>query len=185
MSAQASNDASRPRTSVRTRRPESATKSFAVSEGVRSRMQLQRTRDTAPELALRRELHARGLRYRVDRQPLRGLRRRADIVFGPARVAVYVDGCFWHGCPEHGNPRPSSNSWYWPDKIATNKARDADTDRRLMAAGWAVIRCWEHENPVDVASQVEAAVRTRRSCRRLKPAPRIEALEECSSTTVL
>ena len=86
---------------------------------------MQRTRDTAPELAVRRLLHAMGLRYRVDRQPLPGLRRRADLVFGPARVAVYIDGCFWHGCPEHGNPRPRANSGYWPAKIQRNQARDA------------------------------------------------------------
>lgn len=153
--------AGRPRTSSRTRRDESAATSYASTPGIRSRMQMQRTRDTAPELALRRLLHARGLRYRVDREPLPGLRRRADIVFGPARVAVYVDGCFWHGCPEHGNPRPASNGWYWPTKIATNKARDTDTDQRLTAAGWAVIRCWEHDDPAEVAARVEAVVRNR------------------------
>lgn len=109
--------------------------SFASSPGVRSRMQKQRTRDTVPELAVRRFLHARGLRYRVDRAPLAGLRRRADIMFGPARVAVFIDGCFWHGCPKHGNSRPSVNGWYWATKIQGNRDRDADTDARL-AAGW-------------------------------------------------
>lgn len=154
--------AGRPGSSSRTRREETAASSYASSAGVRSRMQLQKTRDTKPELAVRRLLHRRGLRYRVDRQPLADLRRRADIVFGPARVAVYVDGCFWHGCAEHGNPRPAANGWYWPDKIARNRARDADTDRRLAEAGWIVIRAWEHEEPEAVAARVESAVRARR-----------------------
>ena len=125
-------------------------------------MQSQRTRDTAPEMAVRRLLHAMGLRYRVDRTPIRGLRRRADLVFGPARVAVFIDGCFWHGCPEHGNPRPASNTWYWPAKIQRNKDRDADTDSRLLAQGWAVVRAWEHENPGDVAAHVGRLVLSRR-----------------------
>jgi DNA mismatch endonuclease (patch repair protein) len=128
-------------------------------------MQLQRTRDTAPELAVRRLLHALGLRYRVDRTPLRGLRRRADIVFGPSKVAVFVDGCFWHGCPEHGNPRPLANDWYWPDKIQRNKDRDADTDRILQEHGWYVIRAWEHEAPMDVAARTASAVEARRGRR--------------------
>ena len=118
-----------------------------------------RSRDTKPELAVRRLLHAMGLRYRVDRAPLAGLRRRADVVFGPARVAVFIDGCFWHGCPEHGNPRPAANSWYWPAKIARNNARDQDTDQALAAHGWAVIRAWEHEVPGEVAARVAATVR--------------------------
>src|SRR5579875_2994608 len=89
----------RPATARRRPRDDTADESWASSPAVRGRMQLQRTRDTAPELAIRRLLHARGLRYRVDVSPLPGLRRRADIVFGPAKVAVFVDGCFWHGCP--------------------------------------------------------------------------------------
>lgn len=129
-------------------------------------MQLQRTRDTGPEMAVRRLLHGMGLRYRVDIPPLAGLRRRADLVFGPSRVAVFVDGCFWHGCPEHGNPRPSANGWYWPEKIDRNRnrnrARDADTDRRLVEAGWLVVRAWEHEPPEQVARTVAEAVGARR-----------------------
>jgi DNA mismatch endonuclease (patch repair protein) len=104
-----------------------------------------------------------GLRYRVDYQPLSHLRRRADIVFGPARVAVYIDGCFWHGCPEHGRRRSSPNSWYWPEKIAKNQARDADTDVHLHAAGWAVVRRWEHDDPQEVAEAIALLVRARRS----------------------
>ena len=126
-------------------------------------MQLQKSRDTRPEMALRRLLHAAGLRYRVDRRlPLPGINRRADLVFGPAKVAVFVDGCFWHGCPVHGNPRIQSNTWYWPEKIARNQARDADTDARLASIGWLVIRVWEHEDPARVAEQIAPAVGERR-----------------------
>lgn len=154
--------AGRPTTSGRTRREASAAISTASSPGVRSRMQIQRTRDTAPELALRRLLHAQGLRYRVDRAPLRGLRRRADIVFGPARVAVYIDGCFWHGCSQHGN-QPASNTAYWSAKFERNRQRDTDTDARLTAAGWLVIRLWEHDPPEQAAQRVAHAVRERRA----------------------
>lgn len=115
-------------------------------------------RDTAPELALRRELFRRGLRYRVDR-PLDGRRRRrADLTFVSARVVVFVDGCFWHGCPEHGTA-PRANAAWWADKLAANAARDADTDAYLRGTGWTVLRFWEHEDPVSVADEVEAVVR--------------------------
>lgn len=119
-------------------------------------------RDTAPEMALRRELHRRGLRFRVDRPVLADKRRRVDIVFGPTKVAVFVDGCFWHGCPVHAT-QPRANSSYWQDKIATNQRRDRDTDRQLEAAGWMVIRIWEHEDPIDAASRIEDAVHRRRT----------------------
>lgn len=115
-------------------------------------------RDTKPEVALRRTLHARGLRFRVDRLVLRGLRRRADLVFGPARVAVFVDGCFWHGCPTHGT-WPKNNADFWREKIETNRLRDRDTDRRLIEAGWKVVRVWEHEDVSEVADRLERIVR--------------------------
>lgn len=124
-------------------------------------MQMQRTRNTAPEMKVRRLLHANGLRYRVDALVLDGLRRRADIVFTRVRVAVFVDGCFWHGCELHGNPRPRSNDWYWPEKIARNRERDIDTDRRLRAAGWEVVRAWEHEAAEEIAARVTTLVRLR------------------------
>lgn len=115
-------------------------------------------RDTKPEMAVRRAVHSRGLRYVVDARPLPWLNRRADLVFTRARVAVFVDGCYWHGCPEHGT-KARANADYWAPKIAGNIARDRDTDRRLAAAGWAVVRAWEHEDPDDVALAVVTAVR--------------------------
>jgi len=148
----------RPQSTARTRRPGSGATSTASSLGVRRRMQAQRTRDTAPELAVRRLLHAAGLRYRVDRAPLPGLWRRADIVFGPARLAVYIDGCFWHGCSQHGN-QPRANSDYWQPKLQRNRERDTETDRLLSEAGWTVLRAWEHEGPKDVAARVEQSLR--------------------------
>ncbi|HKY51051.1 MAG TPA: very short patch repair endonuclease [Candidatus Limnocylindria bacterium] len=122
-------------------------------------MQAQRRRDTDIELALRRQLHARGLRYRVDVAPLRRGRRRADVVFGPARVAVYVDSCFWHGCPDHGT-WPKANAGWWREKIEGNRRRDAETDAALVAAGWCVVRVWGHEDVQLAADRVEAAVRS-------------------------
>lgn len=115
-------------------------------------------RDTAPELALRRALYRQGLRYNVHRRPLPFLRRQADVVFPRAKVAVFVDGCFWHGCPEHGRRQHRTNSWYWPDKIEQNVIRDRDTDARLEEAGWTVVRVWEHEQMTDAADRVAAAV---------------------------
>ena len=126
-------------------------------------MQANRSRDTAPELAVRKPLHADGFRYRVASRPLADLRRTADIVFPGQRVAIFIDGCFWHGCPEHGRTSFSSNIEYWPNKIATNKARDADTNARLENAGWTVLRFWEHQAPDDVVELIESAVRSRRN----------------------
>lgn len=123
------------------------------------RMSAQRSQDTAPELAIRRALHAMGLRYRVHAQPLSGRCRKADIVFPRSRVAVFVDGCFWHGCPEHGRRRHKVNSWYWPEKITRNQLRDADTDARLRKAGWTVVRVWEHESPTAAAERIAGVVR--------------------------
>lgn len=124
-----------------------------------ARMRAQRRRDTAPEVALRRELHRRGARFFVDRAPLPGLRRRADLVFPRKHVAVYVDGCFWHSCPQHATS-PKNNAQWWADKLAANVVRDRDTDTRLAAAGWSVVRIWEHEDPAEAADRVQAALRT-------------------------
>jgi DNA mismatch endonuclease (patch repair protein) len=117
-------------------------------------MQRQARRDTKPELALRRELHRLGLRYRVDHGVLPGVRRRADVVFTRARVAVFVDGCFWHGCPDHGS-RPKANAEWWATKLAANVARDRDTDRLLADAGWRVVRFWEHADMGDGARRLQ------------------------------
>lgn len=129
----------------------------ATSPAVRRRMQATRGRDTAPELAIRRELHRRGLRYRVDAAPLATLRRRADIVFRRKRVAVFVDGCFFHGCPEHGT-RPKANADFWRAKIAANRARDMDTTERLSQAGWIVVRVWEHEPVLEAVERICASL---------------------------
>lgn len=123
-----------------------------------ARLARQRQADTSPELALRRELHRRGLRYFTDRAPLPGLRRRADLVFPRRRVAVYVDGCFWHRCPQHAT-FPKNNARWWSDKLAGNVARDRDTDARLVAAGWRVVRVWEHECVTAAADRVQDVMR--------------------------
>lgn len=139
------------------RRPAAAATSPAVSE----RMRRQRERDTAVELRLRRRLHAAGLRYRVHVRPLAGVRRTADIVFRPARVAVFVDGCFWHGCSEH-KTIPVSNRAFWDEKIRRNVERDADTRSRLEAAGWLYVQVWEHDDPDTAAKAIARLVRGRR-----------------------
>lgn len=132
--------------------------SWASSPGVRRGMQSNRGRDTKPELAVRRAAHAAGLRYRVDRRPLSGLNRRADLVFTRAKVAVFVDGCFWHGCPLH-HTVAKANADFWAQKVARNRDRDAETDRLLRDAGWTVIRAWEHEPPEEVVARIVAVVR--------------------------
>jgi DNA mismatch endonuclease (patch repair protein) len=116
-------------------------------------------RDSAPEVALRSLLHRRGRRFRKHhRIKLAGRRwTQPDLVFTRARVAVFVDGCFWHRCPEHGTS-PRANSSYWGPKLDRNVARDADTDRQLVALGWAVVRVWEHERPELIADRVEAVL---------------------------
>lgn len=124
-------------------------------------MKANRRRNTQPELRVRRLLHSAGLRYRVDYAPDRAnLRRRADIVFTRRRIAVFIDGCFWHGCPEHFIP-PKANAEYWVPKIATNIRRDRDTDRRLREAGWTVLRFWEHVDPQLAAESIIRQVAAR------------------------
>lgn len=118
-------------------------------------------RDTGPEVALRSELHSRGLRFRVDKAPVQGVRSRADLVFGPDKVAVYVDGCFWHCCPEHGT-MPKANAEFWEGKLRRNRERDVETDRSLREHGWEVVRVWEHEEVSEAADRVEDALRARR-----------------------
>ena len=119
-----------------------------------------RTTDTAPEMEIRSRLHAMGFRYRVDRRPERDVNTRADIVFGPAKVAVYVDGCFWHGCPDHGS-KPKTNRDYWLPKLRANKRRDVEIDLALRKSGWLVIRVWEHEDPEKVCRRIVRSVNRR------------------------
>jgi DNA mismatch endonuclease (patch repair protein) len=125
----------------------------ASSDAALSRMMAARQRDTAPEIELRAELSRLGMRYRLHRAVVPGVRRRPDIVFGSARMAVFVDGCFWHGCPRHGT-MAKSNRRFWEGKILANKVRDTDTNRRLRAAGWRVVRVWEHEDPRRAAARI-------------------------------
>ncbi|AEI13440.1 DNA mismatch endonuclease Vsr [Cellulomonas gilvus ATCC 13127] len=121
-----------------------------------ARMSRQHRRDTSPELALRRALHRRGLRYRVD-ATLPGIpRRRADVLFPRARLVVFVDGCFWHACPLHAT-QPAANGEWWRAKLEANVARDRDTDARLTASGWRVLRFWEHADMEAAAGAVETA----------------------------
>ncbi|MBR7833480.1 very short patch repair endonuclease [Actinospica durhamensis] len=120
-------------------------------------MRGNRSRDTKPELRLRSSLHALGLRYRVAIRPLASIRRTADVVFTGVKVAVFVDGCYWHGCPEHYRPA-KRNTEFWSDKIEKNQQRDAETDRLLEQEGWIVIRVWEHEDASIAAERVRGAV---------------------------
>lgn len=125
---------------------------------IRAKMQAQSAKDTKPEIALRRELHRRGLRFRVG-VPLPGApRRTADIMWTGRKVAVFVDGCYWHGCPEHFHI-PKTNAVWWLAKIGRNQTRDAETTELLEARGWTVIRIWEHEPLHQAADRVELAVR--------------------------
>ncbi|MGV0788679.1 very short patch repair endonuclease [Mycolicibacterium sp. XJ2] len=123
-------------------------------------MQANRWRDTRPELTLRSELFRRGLRYRVNKRPMPSLRRTADIIFSAAKVAVFVDGCFWHGCEEH-HTVSKTNPEYWSEKVRQNRARDADTNLRLVAEGWFPVRIWEHESVHDAADRIESIIRSR------------------------
>jgi DNA mismatch endonuclease, patch repair protein len=124
-------------------------------------MQGNRSRDTVPELALRSAVHALGLRYRVGVRPIPSLRRTADLVFTNAKIAVFMDGCFWHGCPDH-HRSAAANAQYWAEKVVQNRQRDYHTNRVLEANGWMAIRVWEHEDPRVAALRVADAWRERR-----------------------
>lgn len=135
--------------------------SWASSEATRRSMVGNRFRDTTPELRVRSAVHRRGLRYRVAARPLRSLRRTADLVFRPTKVAVFIDGCYWHGCPEHF-VLPRTNVEYWSGKIGGNVNRDRETDHALREAGWTVLRFWEHENVDAVVEEIVGVVTARR-----------------------
>jgi DNA mismatch endonuclease, patch repair protein len=111
-------------------------------------------------MALRSVLHAFGLRYRLNARLIAGSTRTVDIAFSGARVAVFVDGCFWHGCPEHGS-WPKANAQWWRAKIEANRVRDVDTTKRLEAQGWRVVRVWEHDDPNVAALDIAELVRRR------------------------
>jgi DNA mismatch endonuclease (patch repair protein) len=135
---------------------------MASSPGVALRMSRQRQRDTAPETTLRQELHSRGHRYRLG-IPVPGVARRTiDIAFTRVRVAVFVDGCFWHACPAHGTA-PKANGEWWSEKLARNVWRDGDTDKCLESEGWRVVRVWEHEAVSEAADRIETVLRSRRA----------------------
>ena len=122
-------------------------------------MQRVRQKNTSAESALRRELHARGIRYRIHVPVLTKPRRVADVAFSGLRVAVFVDGCFWHGCPEH-KTAPANNAAWWSAKLARNVERDRETDEHLSSLGWTVLRVWEHENMIRAATDIERIVRS-------------------------
>ena len=128
-----------------------------------------RQKGTGAEMALRRELYRRGLRYRVDFEVLRQPRRVADIAFPGLMIAVFVDGCFWHGCPEHAT-WPKQNAAFWLQKIEANRHRDTETNDRLRSMGWTVLRFWEHEPAPSAADTIANLVITTRSTHRESPA---------------
>lgn len=135
--------------------------SWASDPTRRKIMQANKRRDTKPEMEIRRGLHRLGLRYFVDRSPVPGSRRRADIVFPRQKIAVFVDGCFWHGCPVHGPTHFKTNAEYWTEKISTNQSRDADTNEQLAAAGWLVLRFWEHTQTHSAVEEIATQVTIR------------------------
>ena len=129
-------------------------------------MQSNRSRDTAPELAVRKLLHAAGFRYRVAARPIPSMRRTADILFTRAKLAVFIDGCYWHCCPTH-YVEPKSHVEYWRPKIAGNIARDLDTTQRLVDQGWIVVRFWAHEPPDEVAESITRVLEEIRAIRKI------------------
>ncbi|MBV6362750.1 very short patch repair endonuclease [Mycobacteroides chelonae] len=141
---------------------EGVPESWASSTAVRNVMRANRGRDTAPELALRRALHAAGLRYRLNTRPITGSRMTVDIVFPRARVAVEVLGCFWHGCPDHHRPA-IRNSEFWTTKIRGNVERDARKRTLLEVDGWELLTVWEHDDPAEAVKQIVQLVSRRRA----------------------
>jgi DNA mismatch endonuclease, patch repair protein len=138
---------------------------FPASAAVTANMKANRRTDTKPELALRAALHALGYRYRKDFRLDLPLRRvRPDVAFTRRKVAVFIDGCFWHACPQHGS-KPKSNEWYWSPKLAKNVERDRAADEALVQAGWTVVRLWEHTPLADAVAVVVDAVGEPKSLR--------------------
>jgi DNA mismatch endonuclease (patch repair protein) len=127
-----------------------------------------RQKGTDAEIALRRELYRRGMRYRVDYEVLKKPRRVADVAFPGLMIAIFVDGCFWHGCPVHAT-WPKQNAEFWRQKIETNRLRDADTNSRLLDVGWTVLRFWEHQSPTQAADAIAQTVAMARARRCASP----------------
>jgi DNA mismatch endonuclease (patch repair protein) len=124
-------------------------------------MQGNKSRDTKPEMLIRRYLHGVGLRYRVHSRPIKDWNRRADIVFPRAQIAIFINGCFWRGCPKHYITR-KTNAAYWILKINRNMARDVETYARLTSEGWLVLQIWEHDDLDKKAKQVKGKIQRRR-----------------------
>ncbi|MEO3807888.1 very short patch repair endonuclease [Sphaerisporangium sp. B11E5] len=135
--------------------------SWASSPAARKSMQANRSRDTAPELALRRALHGLGLRYRVCTRPITALPRTADVVFQASKVCVEMRGCYWHGCRAH-HRLPRANREYWSAKVERIRRRDREFEDLLAKAGWLLVVVWEHEDPMAAAQQIAMVVRARR-----------------------
>lgn len=133
------------------------------------RMARVRRKGTDPEIAVRKELFRRGLRYRVDYEVLKKPRRVADVALPRLKIAIFIDGCFWHGCPEHAT-WPKQNAEFWRQKIEANRRRDADTNSRLFDAGWTVLRFWEHQPPIDAAEAIAQTVAKANARRCTSPA---------------
>lgn len=135
-----------------------------ASPGSSRRMARVRQKGTGAELALRRELYRNGLRYRINLVVLEKPRRTADIAFPGLKIAIFVDGCFWHGCPLHAT-WPKQNAEFWRQKIEMNRARDDDTDASPQALDWKVLRIWEHESPVAATEAILRMVTTAKAMR--------------------
>lgn len=131
--------------------------SWASSPGVRRSMQSNRGRDTAPEMRVRSALHREGLRFRKHVRPVPELRCTADVVFRPERLAVFIDGCYWHSCPVHAT-YPKNNGEWWRQKLDRTRERDGRNATVLGEAGWHVLRVWEHENLDDVVQRIMEAL---------------------------
>ncbi|MFJ5611934.1 very short patch repair endonuclease [Streptomyces sp. NPDC093221] len=143
-------------------RRKDGTASWASTPGTQRSMQSNTSRDTKPEKALRQAVHSLGLRYKVSIRPLPKVRRTADLVFTRVRLAVFMDGCFWHGCPGH-HTLSATNTDYWTKKYEVNRRRDRQTDEWLREAGWEVLRFWEHEDPKTAAQGVREVYNRRRN----------------------
>lgn len=134
--------------------------SWASSEGVRRSMKSNRGKDTKLELRVRKALHARGFRYRLQRKVPGSNRRTIDIAFSRQHIAVFIDGCFWHGCPLH-HTVAKTNGEFWAAKVARNRERDRDTDRMLLRAGWVAARYWEHQATDEIVEDIVSRLTAR------------------------